>query len=131
MDYKALIKTHQLKIALTAGYLLVATLAFGLGRMTVHSQPLPEIRVEQSAASPDNYNPIKSGIQSNTQANSSTTAKSAGTQTVGDCTGRIKGSSSHIYHLPGGAFYEKTTHPIACFDTEAAAQVAGFRKSSR
>ena len=43
----------------------------------------------------------------------------------------IKGSKSRIYHLPGGAFYERTTNPAACFNSEAEAQAAGFTKSSR
>ncbi|MGM7678199.1 cell wall-binding repeat-containing protein [Microbacterium sp. A94] len=44
---------------------------------------------------------------------------------------RIKGNaSSMIYHVPGGAFYEKT-NPEECFATEAAAQRAGYRKSKR
>lgn len=44
---------------------------------------------------------------------------------------RIKGNaSSMIYHVPGGAFYEKT-NPEECFATEAAAQKAGYRKSKR
>lgn len=124
MEYKALIKTHQLKLALIVGYLLVAALAFGLGQMTVHRQPLPEIRVEQTSVLPDNYSPNIAGIQSET-------SPIAATAVVGNCQGKIKGSSSHIYHMPGGAFYDKTTHPAACFDTESQAQAAGYRKSSR
>ncbi len=45
----------------------------------------------------------------------------------------IKGnisSKSKIYHLAGGAFYERTTAEI-CFATESEAQAAGFTKSSR
>jgi hypothetical protein len=43
--------------------------------------------------------------------------------------GNISGSSK-IYHLKGGASYEKTT-PEACFNTEAEAVAAGFRKAKR
>ena len=43
--------------------------------------------------------------------------------------GNVSGSSK-IYHVKGGASYEKTT-PEACFDTEAEAQAAGFRKAKR
>lgn len=45
----------------------------------------------------------------------------------------IKGnisSSSKIYHVKGGASYEKTS-PEACFNTEAEAVAAGFRKAKR
>ena len=44
---------------------------------------------------------------------------------------KIKGTSSKIYHLPGGAFYDRVTNPAACFNTEAEAQAGGYRKSSR
>jgi len=50
-----------------------------------------------------------------------------------NCTGKIKGnisSSGKIYHIPGGAFYDRTV-PELCFDSEAEAQATGFRKSSR
>lgn len=43
----------------------------------------------------------------------------------------IKGNqSSMIYHVPGGAFYDKT-NPEECFANEGAAQRAGYRKSKR
>ncbi len=46
----------------------------------------------------------------------------------GDC--YIKGSKSKTYHIPGGAFYERT-NPAACFASEEEAQAAGYKKSSR
>lgn len=42
----------------------------------------------------------------------------------------IKGSKSKTYHIPGGAFYERTT-PAACFNSEEEAVAAGYKKSSR
>jgi hypothetical protein len=42
----------------------------------------------------------------------------------------IKGSSSNIYHLPGGQFYDDT-NPVLCFPTEEDAKAAGFRTSQR
>lgn len=39
-------------------------------------------------------------------------------------------SKSKIYHIKGGAFYDRTTAEM-CFATEAEAQAAGFTKSSR
>jgi len=42
----------------------------------------------------------------------------------------IKGSKSKTYHVPGGAFYERTT-PAACFNSEEEATAAGYKKSSR
>jgi len=43
--------------------------------------------------------------------------------------GNISGSSK-IYHIKGGASYDKTV-PEQCFNTEAEAQAAGFRKAKR
>ena len=43
----------------------------------------------------------------------------------------IKGnSSSKIYHIPGGAFYERMKSPT-CFLTEEEAKKAGYRRSGR
>lgn len=43
----------------------------------------------------------------------------------------IKGNaSSMIYHVRGGAFYDRTK-PEECFSSEAAAKAAGYRKSKR
>ncbi len=39
-------------------------------------------------------------------------------------------SKDKIYHVKGGAFYDRVT-PELCFATEAEAKLAGFRKSSR
>jgi micrococcal nuclease len=43
--------------------------------------------------------------------------------------GNISGSNK-IYHIKGGASYEKTS-PEKCFNTEAEAVAAGFRKAKR
>lgn len=43
----------------------------------------------------------------------------------------IKGNaSSMIYHMPGGAFYDRT-NPEECFSSESAARAAGYRKALR
>jgi micrococcal nuclease len=47
-------------------------------------------------------------------------------------TGQIKGNTrSLIYHVPGGAYYAVTRASVRCFDSEAAAQAAGYRRSLR
>jgi hypothetical protein len=35
-----------------------------------------------------------------------------------------------IYHMPGGAFYDRT-NPEECFSSESAARAAGYRKALR
>ncbi|MEY2844725.1 MAG: hypothetical protein RL076_271 [Chloroflexota bacterium] len=45
---------------------------------------------------------------------------------------QIKGNrNSKIYHVPGGASYAKTKANVECFDSEAAAASAGYRKAKR
>ncbi len=106
------IKNHQQKLVLVVGFLLVALIGFELGKKSVSKTVISEIQEAQALDQPANYTPKESTTQTN-------------------CQGQIKGSASMIYHIPGGAFYDKTTKPIRCFDTETDAQSAGFRKSSR
>ena len=123
MKFREFIKNYQQAIVLFVGYLLVASLSFGLGRFSVPSTNAPEIRVEQAFTVPSNYSPNISGAQ--------TDLVKSPTPVSSTCQGQIKGSKSMIYHMPGGAFYNKTTSPIRCFNTEAEARAAGFRKSSK
>lgn len=48
----------------------------------------------------------------------------------GKIKGNINSKGEKIYHVPGGAFYNKT-NPEAWFNTEEEAQVAGYRRSKR
>ena len=46
--------------------------------------------------------------------------------------GQIKGNrNSDIYHAPGQRDYAKTYANVQCFDTEAAAVAAGYRRAKR
>jgi hypothetical protein len=125
---KTFIKNYQQTIVLTIGYLLVASLGFGLGRFTAFKYEIPEIRVESSFAPLNNYSGNVSGAQ--TQSATDKIDQGQPEATI-SCEGKIKGSTSKIYHLPGGDFYKRTTKPIRCFDTEAEAKAAGFRKSTK
>ncbi len=121
-----LLKTHQQKLVLLTGFVLVALISFSLGHFTTQTFSEPVIKVESAFTTPPNYTPNVSGVQSETQQ--TTTAPATGSLT---CDGRIKGASSMIYHVPGDPFYNRTTKPIACFDTEAQAVAAGFRKPAK
>ena len=124
MDFKNLVKTHQNTIVLSVGYVLVAILAFGIGRISALELTAPDVRVEEVFQAPLNNTAISESVQSAQIINPAA-------ESAQNCAGKIKGSASQIYHVPSGAFYERTTKPVACFDTEAEAQAAGFRKSSR
>jgi competence protein ComEC len=112
-------KTHQQKIVLSAGYLLVALLAFGLGRLTAYKYKVPNVRVEEVFATPLDNTANSGSVQS---------------ASVDNCEGKIKGNinskGEKIYHMPQGSFYNRTD-PEQCFNTEAEAKTAGFRRSSQ
>ncbi|MED4204002.1 thermonuclease family protein [Neobacillus mesonae] len=49
-----------------------------------------------------------------------------------NCKGKIKGNAnSHIYHVPGGNYYDAAKDNIVWFCSEKDAQDAGYRKSKR
>lgn len=126
--FKDWAKTNQQKIALVIGYVLVAALFFNIGRF-INSTTPPEISIEEPALSSEVYDNLN---KLQTQITTGEAPAVAGESTE-NCAGKIKGnigSSGKIYHLPGGAFYNRT-NPEMCFDTEAAALEAGFRKSQR
>ena len=129
----SLLKTHQQTVTLVIGYLLVAGLSFGLGRISAASQTAPEIKVEE-AFLPPNYTTAGDANQGqNASNNGGVPGKNPDTTGPTDCKpGQIKGnigSGSRVYHMPGGSFYNRTKAE-ACFDTEAEAKAAGFRKSN-
>ncbi len=123
------IKTNEQKIALVIGFALTAALFYGLGRGAASLTP-PKITIEEPAIDLTKLNNSLNIAGSQSE----TTGEVAGANTDDlNCEGKIKGnisSSSKIYHMPGGAFYERTV-PEVCFDTESAAADAGFRKSQR
>ena len=121
------LRNNDQKLALAAGYALVALLFWSLGKYSAKTNP-PDIRIEEPAIDLTKINNNLNAI--NSQLNDGS-GQVAGDSAVSDCGGKIKGnisSSGKIYHLPGGAFYNRTV-PEACFSTEAEAQAAGFRKS--
>jgi len=132
---------NQQKVAIFTGYIIVFMLAFGLGRVTVLRPDPPEIRIEEpdSLTQANSSGEIQGAQSQNSPAGAAPPAVESSPQSAipgfapvaGSCSGHIKGSSSKIYHLPGGAFYDRTTKPARCFYTTAEAESAGFRKSAR
>ena len=72
---------------------------------------------------------------SNSKVGSSTKTKNTSSKNYNADTtqGKIKGNvKSMIYHVPGGAFYDKVSvNNVVYFDTEQDAINAGYRKSKR
>ncbi len=82
----------------------------------------PEVKGAQSLEVIPKVTPTASATSSGPTAKPSTSA---------DCF--VKGNvskDSKIYHVLGGSFYNRVK-PEQCFQTEAEAQAAGFRKSTR
>ncbi len=79
--------------------------------------------LESQAAAPV----TKEVTDSTSSTNSNTETTSA--EDSGEC--NIKGSVNNIYHLPGGAYYERTKNVVSWFCSEKEAQDAGYRKSKR
>ncbi|MFW2491427.1 hypothetical protein ACN077_23155 [Clostridium chromiireducens] len=62
----------------------------------------------------------------NTDANSNNSS-SSNNYVDANGQGLIKGSKSHIYHVPGSKYYDKTTNVIQWFKTVEEAEAAGYR----
>lgn len=121
------IKKHQQSIVLFVGYLLVALMSFGLGKITALKAVPPVVKIDRAFV-PSNYSENQGSVQS------AVTEVNAQENGDNNCVGKIKGNinskGDRIYHMPNGSFYNRTD-PEVCFATEAEAKSAGFRKSSR
>lgn len=54
------------------------------------------------------------------------------TEQNASCKGKIKGNAnSHIYHVPGGSYYNSFSDNVVWFCSEGAAEKAGYRKAKR
>ncbi len=108
---------------------LMFFVGFGTGNYVKH---------KTSATSPNNYT-TKTTNEPFLSATAPTSTKNSNDQKTevipkgGDCLikGNIAADGRKIYHVPGGASYNRLKSPKACFNTEAEAQAAGFEKAKR
>lgn len=117
--YQDILIKNEDKIVLTIGFLLVAILSFGAGKLSeVYYAQTPIIFQ-------DNTNCVKS------QALASQTAENQNTTASDSVKGQIIGNkNSKIYHVPGGGSYGKVSEENRVyFATETDAQKAGYRKA--
>ncbi len=119
MDLLALEKWKLLLIG--AGFQLIS---FACGLYSGHTY-WPKHQIE---AIPINYTTQSSESTNTVQAGEGTNTV-IGTNNSCPIKGNISGKNK-IYHLKGGAFYDRTQEEM-CFQTEAEATAAGFVKSSR
>jgi len=104
------------KIILFIGFVLVAFLSFGAGKLSETYHPQTPIIFKNAPDCP---------------ASATTTGTSATNATDTNTQGKIIGNkNSMIYHVPGSASYNKISpENRVYFDTEADAQKAGYRKT--
>lgn len=122
-------ENNKNKVVLAVCFALVFVVGFGAGRFV---QPGPTKATQTNYTTNSNQKPFFAQTANQAAAGTMAPATVAGTSTqASGCL--IKGNISatrKIYHLPGGAFYEKVK-PEQCFNTEAEAVAAGFVKSQR
>ncbi len=120
-NLKNMLEINLQKIKFWVVVAIIQIASFGVGYYAASSVQKPQTTNLQ----------IQPNSSTQKAAEPATTATApVGTETV-DCP--IKGnisSKSKLYHVQGGAFYDRTD-PEMCFNTEAEAQAAGFTKSSR
>lgn len=117
-------QAHKQKIILLICFGLVFIVGFGVGKSAA-KKSLPRDKVQS-------YYTAKKDAAPETPAAVATSTVSVSTTTLASCVikGNISSGGRKIYHVPGGAFYDRT-QPEQCFNTEAEAQAAGYVKSQR
>lgn len=115
----ALIKNED-KIILFIGFILVAFLSFGAGKLSETYRPETPIIFKDAPECP-----------ALTVAGDATQVGAIDNATVDTAQGKIIGNkNSKIYHIPGSASYNKISEENRVyFNTEADAQKAGYRKT--
>lgn len=127
---------NKTKLVVGVCFVLVFFVGFGAGRYQRAQRrdllkPQSNYTTQAAALPQGQAAPVS---QTQDQVAPAGTVAGAATSTTASGTCKIKGnissSGGKIYHVPGGAFYDRT-NPEQCFNTEAEAVAAGFRKSSR
>lgn len=117
--YQDILIKNEDKIILAIGFILVAILSFGAGKLSEVNRGQTPIIFQ------DNANCVKSQALTNKITDDQNKSIESMTQ------GKIIGNkNSKIYHIPGGGSYGKISEENRVyFATEADAQKAGYRKA--
>ncbi len=123
-------KENKDKLVLGLSFVLVFIVGFGAGsyvRETRRDSSKPQANYTTAAAK----KPANTATSTQGQVLGKTTTAASSTQ-ASTCVvkGNISSTGKKIYHVQGGAFYNRVK-PEQCFNTEAEALAAGFVKSSR
>lgn len=141
-NFKKWVLEHKKEFQILIGSIGVFWLGFGVGEYNKNNQLLgnynknnqQQQKLQQEGGGLQEDKPLKT---ENKVADENSNVVNSSTQNTlirkdNSCIikGNISGTGSKIYHIKGGAFYERT-NPEQCFNTEEEAKVGGFRKSSR
>lgn len=131
------IEFNYIKIKLWLVIIVIQAISFGMGMYTAHTywkpKPQPSIDLNYTTKSTETQNQDGGVVPANTNQNDNGTMPIDTSQSLDptNCAaikGNVSGANK-TYHVPGGAFYDRTTAEM-CFATELEAQSAGFKKSS-
>lgn len=123
---------HKRELWLVAAFVVVFFAGVGTGKGTADKRPRAGANMLNYTTPTPSRTPEPTPTREavTTMPTPQPTTAGAAT-TAADCI--VKGnisSTGKIYHVQGGSFYARVK-PEQCFSTEAEAQAAGFRKSSR
>ena len=135
--FKKWCKEHKKEITVGGCFALIFLVGFGTGRYDREAQSAK--RKAQSNYNKTTTNQQKPADEPKVAGETVVKDKVEAIQTSGASStqtavcvikGNISAKGEKIYHVKGGAFYDRT-NPEMCFNTEEEARAAGFRKSSR
>ena len=122
-------KENKNKVVIAFGFVLIFIVGFGTGR---YERGIRRDSYKPNYTTQAAKKPAVLGAQTDAAGQAmaadttTTTAKSASCIIKGN----ISAAGKKIYHIKGGAFYDRVK-PEQCFKTQAEAIAAGFVKSSR
>jgi hypothetical protein len=123
-------KENKDKLVLGLSFVLIFIVGFGAGsyvRETRRDGAKPQANYTTATAK----KPAIPAATDQAQVLGKTTVTASGTPALACIVkGNISSAGKKIYHVKGGAFYDRTKAE-ECFNTEAEALAAGFVKSSR
>lgn len=128
MEYQKIkekLTVYKKEFVLAAAFIVVFLAGYGTGIGERSSQRSNQNQINYNTNLTDQQTKTEPALQQTTTDQTLENSQPAVTECL------IKGTSSRIYHLPGGAFYDRVTNPATCFNSEAEAASAGYRKSSR
>ena len=120
------------KVVIAAGFVLVFIVGFGSGRFE-RSIRRDNVKSQSNYTTQQDKKPLPvAQTETQTPVGQGVVAGAATSTLPADCPikGNISTTGKNLYHIKGGAFYDRTKAE-RCFNTPAEAEAAGFVKSSR